>query len=563
MTKRIFKNTMIVIIMVILLCGIVVFGVIYDYFNRQLNVQINNETDYIAKGVELSGMDYLENMADADIRITWVDADGKVLYDNRADISEMDNHANREEIHEAMVSSAGNSTRYSNTLSVKTAYHAVRLSDGTVIRVANTQSSVVVLVLGLMQPVIVILIIALALSGFLTYRLSKQIIAPLDSIDLDHPEDTVVYEEMAPFIRKIMLQNREINETMETLKEKQSEFTLITENMQEGFIVVDRNAIVLSHNSSVKRLFGVSCGIENRSVLILNRTDEFSHAIDLALEGRHNERIIAVGERFYHVYVNPVFADNEVAGAIIVITDVTEMEERENLRREFSANVSHELKTPLTSISGIAEIIKNGIVDDSDIPVFAGKIYDEARRLISLVEDIIKVSQLDEGETVMQKEPVDLYALVGNITDNMRPVAEDRNISINIQGEPAVIQGVPTVLEEIIYNLCDNAIKYNKPGGNVDISVEILQQSDIKTPETHIRQVRLTVRDTGIGIAKDQQERVFERFYRVDKSHSKEIGGTGLGLSIVKHGAKLHGADIAVESELDKGTAIMITFSDY
>ncbi len=562
MTKRIFKNTMIVVLMVILLCGIVIFGVIYSYFNKRLADEVHNEAKYVAQGVEQGGMEYLEGMNDAGIRITWVASDGTVLYDNRADVSTMDNHAKRQEIHDAMVSSSGSSVRYSNTLSEKTVYYALRLSDGSIIRVANTQNSVGVLVLGMMQPIIVVLMFALILSGILTYRLSKQLIAPLDRIDLDCPEETEVYEEMAPFVRKIMLQNREIKETMEELKEKQNEFKLITENMQEGFIVVDKNAMVLSHNTSVKRLFGVSCSVDNRSVLILNRTEEFRQAVKSALEGRHNERVISIGERFYHLYVNPAFADSEVAGAIIIVTDVTEKEERENLRREFSANVSHELKTPLTSISGIAEIIKNGIVDEKDIPRFAGNIYDEAKRLIHLVEDIIRVSRLDEGADVMERERVDLYRVASSVVEHLKPVADKAGIKLTLKGETAPITGVSAIIEEIIFNLCENAVKYNKPEGNVWITVSNIVSDKERTAVGQYRAgyAQISVRDTGIGIAKDQQDRVFERFYRVDKSHSKEIGGTGLGLSIVKHGAKIHGADIMVESELGKGTTVTVTF---
>lgn len=548
MTKRIFKNTMIVVIMVILLCGIVIFGVIYGYFNKRLNNEVSNETKYIARGVELDGMDYLKTMNDAEVRITWVAADGTVMYDNRADINEMDNHANREEIKEALISSKGDCVRFSNTLSEKTAYYARKLSDGTVIRVAHTQNSVIILVLGLMQPIIVVFVVALIISGMLTYRLSRQIIEPFDNIDLDHPEETEVYEEMAPFIRKIVLQNKEINDTMNRLREKQNEFTMITENMQEGFIVVDKNAMILSHNSSALRMFGISCNVENRSILILNRTAEFGHTVDNALNGRHSENIITVEGHYYNIYANPVFADDELAGAIIIVTDVTEKEERDNLRREFSANVSHELKTPLTSISGIAEIIKNGIVDDKDIPEFAGKIYDEARRLISLVEDIIRVSQLDEGETMMTRQAVDLYEVANQTLSHLKDVAAKRNITIKLSGA-AVVQGVPSVIDEMIFNLCDNAIKYNKDNGEVEVSVKTLDETAV-----------VSVKDTGIGIAKDQQGRIFERFYRVDKSHSKEIGGTGLGLSIVKHGAKIHNADVSVHSTLGKGTEITISF---
>lgn len=552
MTKRIFRNTMIVVLFVVLLCGVFIMGVVYDYYSERLSDEMINEAKYISQGVEFGGRKYLEQMDDADIRITWIASDGTVLYDNKADVASMDNHAMREEVKEAMTSATGNSTRYSKTLSEKTAYNAVRLSDGSVIRVANTQSSIIVILLGMMQPVVVVLMLAFALSGLLAYRLSKQIIAPLDNIDLDCPEETNVYEEMALFVRKIVLQNREINENMQEMKAQQNEFAIITENMQEGFIVIDRNANVLSHNTSALRLFGINCEAEHRSVLILNRTEEFRNAVDTALEGRHNEHILQVGERFYHIYLNPVFDDEQVAGAIIIVTDVTEKEERENLRREFSANVSHELKTPLTSISGIAEIMKNGIVDSADIPEFAGRIYSEARRLINLVEDIIKLSQLDEDNTSVDKEIIDLYDMAEYVAEHLRPVASSRGISIEVEGEHLSIMGVRAVIEEMIYNLCDNAVKYNKDNGSVTITVGKTDEPDYG--------VSICVSDTGIGIAKEYQERIFERFYRVDKSHSKEIGGTGLGLSIVKHAAKMHAASVDIESVPGKGTDIAVKF---
>ena len=552
MTKRIFRNTMIVVLFVVLLCGVFIMGVVYDYYSERLSDEMINEAKYISQGVEFGGSKYLEQMDDADIRITWIASDGTVLYDNKADVASMDNHAMREEVKEAMTSATGNSTRYSKTLSEKTAYNAVRLSDGSVIRVANTQSSIIVILLGMMQPVVVVLMLAFALSGLLAYRLSKQIIAPLDNIDLDCPEETNVYEEMAPFVRKIVLQNREINETMQEMKAQQNEFAIITENMQEGFIVIDRNANVLSHNTSALRLFGINCEAEHRSVLILNRTEEFRNAVDTALEGRHNEHILQVGERFYHIYLNPVFDDEQVAGAIIIVTDVTEKEERENLRREFSANVSHELKTPLTSISGIAEIMKNGIVDSADIPEFAGRIYSEARRLINLVEDIIKLSQLDEDNTSVDKEIIDLYDMAEYVAEHLRPVASSRGISIEVEGEHLSIMGVRAVIEEMVYNLCDNAVKYNNDNGSVTVTVGKTDEPDYG--------VSICVSDTGIGIAKEYQERIFERFYRVDKSHSKEIGGTGLGLSIVKHAAKMHAACVDIESVPGKGTDIAVKF---
>ena len=549
MTKRIFKNTMMIVVLVVILCAVFILGIVYDYYNKELSEGMMSEAKYISKGVEAEGIDYLENLGKTDTRVTWVDVDGTVLFDNQADIATMDNHKDREEIKEALTSSAGSSTRYSNTISAKTIYHAVRLSDGTVIRLAHTQASVLRIVLGVIHPMVVIIVFALVLSVFLTARLTRQIIEPLENIDLEHPEEAKVYEEMTPFIRKIIKQNEQIKEAMEEQKSQQKEFEFITENMQEGFIVGDKEAKILSYNSSVLKLFDMNMDVSGKNVLTLNRTEEFSQGIIDALKGNHNEQILQVGERYYSIYINPVITEEKVAGAIIIVTDVTETEEREKLRREFTANVSHELKTPLTSISGTAEIIKSGIVATEDIPKFAGNIYSEAQRLISLVEDIIKLSQLDEEKNIPSKESVDLYHISLEVAEQLRKVAHKKNVTIEVEGETTVVEGVRPVITEMIYNLCDNAVKYNKEPGSVIIKVGENQKGKI-----------VSVKDNGIGIPKDQQDRIFERFYRVDKSHSKEIGGTGLGLSIVKHGAKLHNAIIELKSELDKGTDITITF---
>lgn len=549
MTKRFIKNTMLIVLLVILLCGVSILAVVYGYYNDKFTEQMYDEATYISSGVELSGEDYLKNIDNVKLRITWISSDGTVLYDNKVDVSTMDNHSDRQEVQEALLSSKGKSVRYSNTLSEKTMYFAVRISDGSVLRIAYTQSSVFVLVLKMMQPVLIVVILAFVLSGFLAFRLSKQIMEPLEKINLDNPQESVVYEEMSPFIRKIAVQNEQIKNSMEELKKQKNEFDIITENMQEGLIVVDKSAKIISYNSAILNLFSVTYDIEQKSILMLNRSEEFATCVESVLDGRHCEKVICVGERYYNIYMNPVINSSEVKGAIVVVTDVTEREERENLRREFSANVSHELKTPLTSISGIAEIIKNGIVDSKDIPDFAGKIYDEAKRLISLIEDIIKISQLDEESLLLQQEKIDLYDMAVQVVKNIEPIAQKRGISVFVEGVPLNITGVKSVIEEMIYNLCDNAIKYNMDNGKVFVSV-------FKNNDETI----LTVKDTGIGVAKEHQNRIFERFYRVDKSHSKEIGGTGLGLSIVKHGAKLHDAQIHIDSELEKGTTVSLIF---
>lgn len=555
MTKRIFKNTILIIFSVIVLCGVFIMGVLYKYFNKELLDEMHQEIRFIAKGVELQGMEYLGAFDGMDTRITWVAADGTVIYDNQVDITTMDNHEDREEIKEAQISSTGRSIRYSSTLSEKRIYEAVRLSDGSVIRISYVQKTILMIMYGMIQPVLILIILAFILAGFLTYRLSKQIIQPLEQIDLDNPDESVVYEEMAPFVRKIIHQNQQIAQTMAILKSQQEEFSLITENMQEGFIVVDKDSRILSHNTSALKVFNATGKVEGQKVLILNRTSDFQEAVEQALSGRHVEKLIPIRERIYNIYINPVYdsdaANKKVAGAVIIVTDVTEREQREELRREFSANVSHELKTPLTSISGIAEIIKTGIVESKDVPEFAGRIYDEASRLVTLVEDIIRLSQLDESGLDMVKEKVDLYELTEEVIEQLSPVARVKNIQLKLQGTSKIITGVKPVIREMIFNLCDNAIKYNKESGRVLIEV------DEAMGETFV-----SVKDTGIGIPMDQQDRIFERFYRVDKSHSKEIGGTGLGLSIVKHGALIHEARIDVESVLDEGTTVTVAFKN-
>lgn len=551
MKKRIFRNTMLVMFFVVALCGLLILGVLYDYFTDELQDELINESIYITQGVETNGIEYLKELENIDTRITWVAMDGTVMYDNKVDITSMENHGDRDEIKEAMTSSKGKSVRYSSTLAEKTVYYAVRIGDGSVIRVSNTQSSVTHILMEMLRPVVIVLLLALLLSGVLTYRVAKQIMAPLDNIDFEHPEEVEVYDEMTPFVSKIVRQNKQIKAHMETLKSQQQEFKLITENMQEGFIVIDKTARILSYNTSALRLFGINTQVENKNVLILNRSDKFDNLIKCSLMGRHMEEILMLGDRYCNIYVNPVMDKDMVAGAIIVVTDVTEKEERENLRREFSANVSHELKTPLTSISGIAEIIKNGIVDGKDVPKFAGNIYEEARRLISLVEDIIKISRMDEMEGVPEKEQVNLKAIAKTAIDNLNQVAEMKNLSIEQKGEDCLIWGVQVILYEMIYNICDNAIKYNKQGGNVIV------ETGYEDEHAYIK-----VSDTGIGIPEEQLDRIFERFYRVDKSHSKNVGGTGLGLSIVKHGARLHNATIDISSALSKGTTITIRFGE-
>lgn len=549
MTKRIFKAILAVALSMLLLCTALIIGVLYEYFGNQFSSQLASSAAYIAQGVENEGMSYFENLHKGSSRITWVDKDGTVIYDSIAEVSALENHKDREEIKQAFENSTGKSYRYSNTLAEKTLNYAVKLKDGSVLRVSSSQYSIFMLILGMLQPILIILIIVVTLSGAIAYKVSKQVVKPINEIDLEHPEYASAYEELTPFLRRITYQNRQIKSQMDELRRQQQEFSTITENMSEGFLIIDSKTNILSHNSSALKLLDVNGEVGNQSVLTLNRSEEFRKAIDSALKGEHNQQKMRINHSFYHIFANPVYQGDNLVGAVLVIMDITEKEERENLRREFTANVSHELKTPLTSISGFAEIIKNGIAKQEDIPGFAVNIYNEAQRLITLVEDIIKLSQLDENSVPFEKEPVDLLQIVYTVSSYLRPAAEKRNISLDIEGQPVQVLGVSKILEEMVYNLCDNAIKYNKDKGKVCISLSEERGA-----------VKLTVSDTGIGIPYSLRERVFERFYRVDKSHSKEIGGTGLGLSIVKHGAAFHGASIYLKSKPDKGTVITINF---
>ncbi len=552
MTKRIFKSIFIVALVVFLASVALIMGVLYEYYANQYSMQLKNESTYIIQGMSDSGVAYLEeieNRLNESTRITWIDADGTVLYDNFADPTTMENHSDRKEVQEALTSGEGESTRYSETIAEKTIYYAVKLSDGTVLRISSTKHSAFSLVFEMLKPLILILIIAVIFSALLARRSARRLVQPFNDIDLEHPEETETYEELTPMLHRIVNQNKQIQSQIAELKRRQQEFITIIENMSEGLLVVDNKTDIVSYNSSAINLLGASKVSEKQSVLTLNRSESFRKAIDKALNGTHSEQPMQLDGRYYELIANPVFDGDAVVGAVIVILDVTEKEEREKLRREFTANVSHELKTPLTSISGFAEIIKNKIAKPEDIERFANNIYEESQRLIALIGDIIKLSQLDENIMQDEMEYIDLFDVVKDVIQRLKAQADKKDVSIELDIDHAPVKGVRQILEEMIYNLCDNAIKYNKNGGKVIIILDKNKQG-----------IRLSVKDTGIGIAPKEQERVFERFYRVDKSHSKEISGTGLGLSIVKHAALFHNATVTLESEFNKGTTVNIQF---
>lgn len=549
MTKKIFKSIMAVCTVVLVLGLAFVMGILYRYFGKQISTELEKEASYVAQGVELSGVEYLEKLNGKNARITLIDQDGSVLYDSQAEASSMENHGDREEVKEAAETGKGEAVRMSETLSEKTIYYALRLTDGSILRVSSTQYSVLALVYQLIVPVLWILLLMIILSGAFAFRLSKKVVEPVNNLDLEHPEENEVYEEVAPLLSRMYKQNREIKNQIDTARRQQEEFSIITENMQEGLVVIDRYTMILSGNSSVWKLFHVSEPKSGESVYVLNRSEEFQSIIDKALDGKHNEAVLKVDGSDIHVIANPVMRENQVEGAVLLLVNVTEKLEREKLRREFSANVSHELKTPLTSISGFAEIIQDGYVKEEDIRAFAGRIYKEAQRLITLVEDVIRISQLDEGEIPYEWTETDLYQTVKNVFGTLSEAAKKQDVHLYIEGERIKLHTVPNILEEVLFNLCDNAIKYNKQGGSVCIRLE--ENGD---------NVCISVQDNGVGIPKEDQSRVFERFYRVDKSHSKEIGGTGLGLSIVKHGVSFLGGEVELESTPGQGTEITISF---
>lgn len=526
-----------------------VMGILYRNFDRQMRKELSKEAAYLAYGVEQQGLNYLKNIKDKSARITYIDQDGTVLFDNEADVSEMKNHSDRTEFQKAEKYGAGESSRYSDTLSEKTIYYALRLKDGTVLRVSGTQDSVLALVENLIFPLCGLLCLMLILSGIMASAISKRIVKPINELDLESPKENQIYEELSPLLSKIHRQNREIQNQLELAKQQQEEFSLITENMQEGLIVIDKYTMILSANSSAWNLFHMDRVRQGESVYCLDREEEFRHAIEQVLSGEHTELVLKLNGSDIQLIANPVIRDKKTEGAVVLLVNVTEKLERESLRREFSANVSHELKTPLTSISGFAEIMQGGLVKCEDIPQFAGRIYKESQRLLQLVEDVIQISQLDEEKTSYTWEPVDVYQVCKNAFESLKEKAKRLNVHLYICGEYMKMEAVRTLLEEAVYNVCDNAIKYNRNDGSVSVFLTQTAQ-----------EIQIVVKDTGVGIPKEDQDRVFERFYRVDKSHSKEIGGTGLGLSIVKHAVGALKGSVILRSEEGNGTEICMKF---
>ena len=549
MTKRIFRAICLVALAVFLASVTLIMGILYDYFSQVQQNQLRIEAGLAARGVEENGAAYFEGLDTQSYRITWIGADGTVLFDSDRDASTMENHLEREEVKQAMASGYGHSARYSSTLMERLLYSAQRLEDGSVIRLAITQNSVLTIMLGLIQPVLLVSLVAVILALALASRVSKTVVRPLNELNLDEPLNNEGFDELSPLLRRIDSQQRQLKGQALELKQKKDEFLAVTSNMSEGLVLLNSSGTILSINNAALTILDAGKSCVGQDILTVNRSLEMQKLLEEAKTGQRSETKLCLTGREYQLDASPIISGGNIGGVALLLFDITERENAEQLRREFTANVSHELKTPLHSISGCAELMKNGMVKPEDTVRFAGQIYSEAQRLINLIEDIIRLSRLDEGAEDMQRERVDLYALSASVIDSLGNEAKENKITVELCGAPAFIWGVRQLVSGMIYNLLDNAIKYNKANGSVKLTVSNEGEFSL-----------LNVSDTGIGIPPEHQSRVFERFYRVDKSHSKEVGGTGLGLSIVKHSAMVHNAKIDLQSTPGKGTSITVRF---
>ncbi len=548
MTKKIFHSIFSVAFVVLLASIGIATSFLYDYFNDSQVKQLKAELSLVADTVNEVGVEYFENFNSTVFRFTVVDADGTVLYDTQANVSEMENHFDREEIAEAFKDGTGSSARNSSTLTEKTFYEAVRLENGDVLRISVSQLTVGALVLGMLPTITAIILIAAVVAGILSHAMAKKVTEPLMQLDLEHPTHNNTYEELTPILNKVHRQHKQIKTQMETLRRKSDEFEQIVSSMNEGLVLLDEHGMVLIMNAAAKKIFAVKTDVKGRDFLLVDRTSKMSKAIWTALDGNHSEYTAERNGNEYQFTVNSIKSDGKVLGAVILVFDISDRAFAERNRQEFTANVTHELKTPLQSIIGSAELLENGLVKPEDTGRFVGTIRKEATRLVSLIDDIIRLSQLDENHEPAT-ETVELTEIAKEVVEVLTVSAAKRNVELNIEGESCNIYGVRRYIYEIIYNLCDNAIRYNVDDGKVIINIG----------KDNGRAV-VTVKDTGIGIAPEHQSRIFERFYRVDKSHSKETGGTGLGLSIVKHAVQYHGGKITLESEVGKSTTITVIF---
>jgi len=549
MIRRIFRSICLAVMVVLLATVGLILGVLHSYFTTIQLQQLRTETTLAAQGVTHEGIAYFDSIPAMDCRITWIAGDGTVLYDSHHSSGELENHLERSEVRDALESGYGESIRYSDTIMEQSLYAALRLEDGTVLRLSNEQDSVLTLLLGMLQPMVLIIIAAAAPALGLASRLSKRIVSPLNSLNLNEPLSNKEYPEITPLLTRIDSQQAQLRQQADALKSHQKRFDTVTRSMSEGLVLLDNKNTVLSMNPAAARQFGTTRDCIGIDFLTVNRSAPVCELIYQALTGKKGEQNVQLGDVPYHMISSPVRTEGIVTGVVLLLFDLTEKQKAEALRREFTANVSHELKTPLHAISGYAELMKSGMVPPQDTPQFSEKIYTEAQRMIRLVEDTLRLSRLDEGGEDMAWNTVDLYAYALETVQHLSGPAELAGIRLELEGNSVPTHAIPQLVSGILFNLTDNAIKYNRPGGKVTIRIT-------ETPDS----IRLTVSDTGIGIPDEHRERIFERFYRVDKSHSKEVGGTGLGLSIVKHAAQILGAKIELESTPGEGTSVTVDF---
>ena len=549
MTKRVFKAICAAALSVFMVTLLLIMGVLYNYFSSMQQKQLRSETALAVRGVEAQGAEFFDELPTEDFRVTWIAADGRVLYDSETDSDSMENHLQREEIVKALQDGVGESSRYSSTLMKQYLYCAQRLADGTVLRLSVSHNTVIVLLLGMLQPIFIVIAVALLLSFLLASWLSGRIVEPLNKLNLDEPLENEGYDELSPLLRRIHSQQQHLKTQQATLTQKQNELDTIVSHLEEGMVLLDQDGRVITANQAALHLLDVrNPKVAGISLLALNRNLELQEAVRQAMTGQGVTKKTTLHGRVIQIHAAAVGSDETISGAAVVLFDITQAEQAEQRRREFTANVSHELKTPLQSISGYSELMKCGMTRPEDVQPFAQRIYNETQRLIRLVEDIINLSHLDEDGSYEWKE-LDLYDSAREVVDSLTDVAAEKQVKLTLDGSPVSIRGVGELVRGLIYNLCDNAIKYNRPDGTVMVSVTREEGCPV-----------LTVADNGIGIPEEEQDRVFERFYRVDKSRSKEVGGTGLGLSIVKHSAQVLGAKISLDSRLGEGTTIRIHF---
>lgn len=550
MTKRIFRLIVFAVLVVLLAASVLIIGVIYSHFTQVLHNQLRVETALAAHAVSNEGLDYFDRLdGTMDCRITWIARDGTVLYDNRSDTGAMVNHLAREEVLEALESGYGESIRYSDTLMQQYIYAAERLPDGTVLRLSSTRQSVLQLLVNILWPILLILSAAALLSLWLANRLSQAIVRPLNALDLNAPLANHTYPEIQPLLQRLENQQAQLRQQARALAQHEKEFHTATKALPEGLVLLSRTGSILSINPAASGLLNVTPNCIGADFSVANRNPEIAALVETAFTGKKAEKVILLENNAYMAAARPVRTENRLSGVVLLLLDLTQKQKAEELRREFTANVSHELKTPLHSISGYAELLKNGLVLPGDQKQFSEKIYTEAQRLIALVEDILRLSRLDEGAANMDWVSTDLYTTLMTTARELEAAAELAGVTLDISGGTSILSGIPQLHSAIIFNLLDNAIKYNHRGGQVTARLENRENAVI-----------LTVSDTGMGIPPAHQDRIFERFYRVDKSHSKEVGGTGLGLSIVKHAVQILHADLTLHSIPDQGTSITVTF---